>query len=444
MNNKQNRYIAIASVFALLLTLSVPAAGFEGEDMYYEMGAGDSWSRPASDGVTIGYGLGASWNASAGCDGFDFGFSLQNQINGITGQLQDTMSSLIYSATGAIASLPGHILQRLNPGLYDTITNGVFQAGEEFHLAEMTCEQMTEKMGDFVMSHKWTDVATGQFWDTQKDVPNTDILNVKEDAREDGGDAGVTWVGGDKAGGDGQDPILIVADTGTAGYNSLQNRALNETSTVASCTDPICEYWDDPAAMTAWLVEVLGEKAIRTCDGCDEVDANPGKGLTVAVEEERQKIATNIADMVSGTSAVNPTNLAAASGGPNMRLVRGLIIALREEPPAVAGTMISKLSSEMALARTVEMAMLARRVLLAGKRESNIANLEVAQDDIAGYVSELEREIDNILYELEVRKKVSGNAASALLRRHQGRYSTVHIREEPPVTSFAGGARLGP
>ncbi|CAB5083385.1 hypothetical protein D3OALGA1CA_380 [Olavius algarvensis associated proteobacterium Delta 3] len=38
---------------------------------------------------------------------------------------------------------------------------------------------------------------------------------------------------------------------------------------------------------------------------------------------------------------------------------------------------------------------------------------------------------------------MSGNAASALLRRHQGRYSAVHIREEPPDTSFAGGAPAG-
>jgi len=310
------------------------------------LGAGDSWSRPASDGLTAGYDLGIGWNASAGCDGFDFGFSLQNQINGITGDLQKTMSSLIYSATGAIASLPGHLLQRLNPGLYDTITNGVFQATEEFNLAEVSCEQMTEKMGDFITSHKWTDVATGQFWDEQKEVPDNDILTVKEDVREDGGDAGVTWVGGSKAGGDGQDPILIVEDTGTAGYNSLQNRALTSTAAVARCTDPICEYWTDPAAMTAWLVEVLGEKAIRTCDGCDEVDASPGKGLTVAVEEERQEIAKNISGMVAGTRTINPTNLAAASGGPNMRVVRGLIIALREEPPSVAGAMISKLSSE--------------------------------------------------------------------------------------------------
>ena len=38
------------------------------------------------------------------------------------------MSSVIQSATSAVASLPALIIQRADPGLYNLLTNGVLQA----------------------------------------------------------------------------------------------------------------------------------------------------------------------------------------------------------------------------------------------------------------------------------------------------------------------------
>lgn len=64
-----------------------------------------------------------------------------------------------------------------------------------------------------------------------------------------GGNDGVTWVGGDKAGGSGQKPIRIVNDVTRAGYNLLTSRSVNDSSSVPSATcnnGLVCNTWSSP------------------------------------------------------------------------------------------------------------------------------------------------------------------------------------------------------
>ncbi|MDR8253003.1 integrating conjugative element protein, partial [Acinetobacter baumannii] len=72
-------------------------------------------------------------------------------------------------------------------------------------------------------------------------------------------------------------------------------------------------------------------------------------------------------------------NLAKASGG-SMQLTRGVVEALRDDPDAAVLT--ERLAGELALARVTEQALLARRTLLAGMREPNIANVKEAQESL--------------------------------------------------------------
>jgi hypothetical protein len=97
----------------------------------------------------------------------------------------------------------------------------------------------------------------------------------------------------------------------------------------------------------------------------------------------------------------------------------------------------------MALSLTMERAMMARRALLAGRKEPNIANLQVAQDQLAPFLDELDQEIHNILFELEVRQRVASNTASQLLLRDRAR-SNVPIVENVPESLFEDGAVIEP
>lgn len=81
-----------------------------------------------------------------------------------------------------------------------------------------------------------------------------------------GGNDGVTWVGGDKAGGSGQKPIRIVNDVTRAGYNLLTSRSVNDSSSVPSATcnnGLVCNTWSSPQEAAAFATRVLGSNSNR-------------------------------------------------------------------------------------------------------------------------------------------------------------------------------------
>ncbi|PLT04831.1 integrating conjugative element protein, partial [Klebsiella pneumoniae] len=96
-------------------------------------------------------------------------------------------------------------------------------------------------------------------------------------------------------------------------------------------------------------------------------------GLHPLIDEEKAKILLVLTALVNGNQKPGFDNLAKASGG-SMQLTRGVVEALRDDPDAAVLT--ERLAGELALARVTEQALLARRTLLAGMREPNIANVK--------------------------------------------------------------------
>jgi hypothetical protein len=83
--------------------------------------------------------------------------------------------------------------------------------------------------------------------------------------------------------------------------------------------------------------------------------------------------------------------------------------------------LIQRLASEVALARTLESALMARRALLAGRKEPNIASVEKAQSEIETTIDELNGEIENMLFEMDVRQRMAGNTTLSLMLRNNQR-----------------------
>jgi hypothetical protein len=123
----------------------------------------------------------------------------------------------------------------------------------------------------------------------------------------------------------------------------------------------------------------------------------------------------------------------------SMQLTRPVIEALREEDENLQPQLIDRLAGEMALARTMERALMARRALLAGMDEPNVANVAVGREAIALEVAELEQEVDNLLYEMDVRQRVATSMPAALLSRQQLRSQVMQV-EPVPQSGFRDGA----
>ena len=430
----------LAAAIAVGVVWFAPGIVADDEFMYRLGGAEPISLGPSARASTLRLGVSAEWESDLVCGNFDVAHSVRQQLNGVSGAFQDVMGNVIQTAQGVVASLPALAIQRLNPGLYDLLQNGVLEAGQEFRVAKLRCDEIADDMGGTLAHEGWSGIARADYWRRQANVGGRDVVEVVGEA--DGAaaaDGGGPWIGGTAAGGAGQEPIEAVGDVSKAGYNLLLGRAAADDSAVGptACGDSdICKVWDDPDAMAAWMRRVVGEIEVRTCDGCRKVAAQAGLGLPSAYRREKSALANILRPLAQTDAVPSQSVLDGLTGGGGFRVTRRVIEAIRDEPrPA---DVADRLAGELAVGRVMEQAAMARRALLAGMREPNVANNEAALRQSERALVELDREIRQMEVELRVKALVASNSSVAVLQR-------AGIRKRIPVweASPGGGLREG-
>ena len=405
---------------------SLEEHGAVADALYYRIGGGSVITPALTRRNTQLLNLRAGLNSDLMCGNFDISTTVRNQLNGVTEGFQQLMGTVIQNATSAVASLPAMIIQRANPQLYDLLTNGVLQARVDFDKAKLSCQSMAQKMTDFTYGPAWTQSAKAENYQ-QVAASETDAVRAEKKVAEDAASKGKTWVGGQRRGGRGQPPIKLVGDTAKAGYNILNQRSATDTGSVSSsaCQGELCRVWHTPDAAATWLTRVVGEQTINVAPDNDATGsteqrsgAQAGVGLSPLIADEQEKIATALAALVNGSVKPTPENLAKASGG-SLQLTRGVVEALRDDNDAPV--LAERLSGEMALARVMEQALMARRVLLAGMREPNIAAEKEAQTELNQTTGQLDQELNQLHLELEMRRMLTDNASATILARQSER-----------------------
>ncbi|HBZ6169010.1 TPA: integrating conjugative element protein [Salmonella enterica] len=401
---------------------SVDQQGAIADALYYQIGGGSVITPALTRRNTQLLNVRAGWNADLMCGNFDISTTVRNQLNGVTEGFQDLMGSVIQSATSAVASLPAMIIQRANPQLYDLLTNGVLQGRVDFDKSQLTCQKMAEKMTDFAYGSAWTQSAKAENYQTVA-ASEADAVRAEKKVEKEAASKGKTWVGGQKRGGSGQPPIKLVSDTTKAGYNILNQRSATDTSSISTsqCQGELCQVWSKPEEAASWVTRVVGEQTINVAPDNDvsgsseeKTGAQAGVGLSPLIAEEQEKIAEVLTELVNGSIKPTYENLSKASGG-SLQLTRGVVEALRDEPDAAV--LVQRLSGEMALARVMEQALMARRTLLAGAREPNIAAEKEAQTQLNQTTVQLDQELNQLRLELEMRRMLADNASTSVLTR---------------------------
>ncbi|MBP2170708.1 integrating conjugative element protein (TIGR03755 family) [Erwinia toletana] len=394
------------------------------DSVYYQIGGGSVISPMFTEHSPDAIAVGAGWNSDLMCGNFDIRTTIKNQLNGITQGFHDLMGEVISSATGAVASLPAMVIQRSDPQLYDLLTNGILQGRLDFDRSLLSCEKMSKKLGDLAFNSTWTDSAKAENYQTVASA-NTDAVRADLEAKREAAEKGKRWVGGQRRGGRGQPPIRLVHDAAAAGYNLLNNRSATDSSSIptSDCRNQLCTLWQSPEQSARWLTRVVGEQTVNVCRDCNTGTADTNKtssqagiGLNPLIQQEQQQIRQTIIELVKGSLRPTEENLAKGSGG-SLLLTRGVVEALRDDPDATI--LIERLSGEMALARVMEQALAARRTLLAGMREPNIADEKTAQYQLNGTLTQLDEELSQLKLELDVRHELADNAASKILERQQ-------------------------
>ncbi|ECF1702283.1 integrating conjugative element protein [Salmonella enterica subsp. enterica] len=408
---------------------NVDQQGAIADALYYQIGGGSVITPALTRRNTQLLNVRAGWNADLMCGNFDISTTVRNQLNGVTEGFQDLMGNVIQSATSAVASLPAMIIQRANPQLYDLLTNGVLQGRVDFDKSQLTCQKMAEKMTDFAYGSAWTQSAKAENYQTVA-ASETDAVRAEKKVEKDAASKGKTWVGGQKRGGSGQQPIKLVGDTAKAGYNILNQRSVTDTGSisVSQCQGELCQVWSKPEEAATWVTRVVGEQTINVAPDNDasgsseeKTGSQAGVGLSPLIAEEQEKITEVLTELVNGSLKPTYENLSKASGG-SLQLTRGVVEALRDEPDTAV--LVQRLSGEMALARVMEQALMARRTLLAGAREPNIAAEKEAQMQLNQTTLQLDQELNQLRLELEMRRMLADNASTSVLTRKTLRDST--------------------
>lgn len=411
----------LVALFAIMNAANAAEAPTEDGLWYYEIGGAEPVSAPANPAV-VSVTLGGSTALGLGysCGKFDPVAAVTNTLNEIGAGANNMMSAMTAAASAAIAALPALILQRANPGLYDLFQNALLKAEETLELATKSCEQMEAEIA--AGKNPYADLITlskGNDWKLQMGLGGNDVVSAKEAVESANGDNGVPWIGG-QAGGTGQPVLQFTGDIVQAGYNIHMNRPITTTGPVtASDESRLSEIWKTPAAARNWVIDVVGENIVTTCDTCRK-DTIPGTGLPPKLFAESSDVTLEFQDLVSGVKSPSLVNLEKVTA-PGIAITRQVIEAIREMPATEQGLIIGRLVSEVSQARTVEKALYARRLLLSGRQVPEVYATEVAREHSDIAIAELDTEIESLLFETRVRREVVSDTIIILLQRAAAR-----------------------
>ena len=401
---------------------------------YYEIGGAEPVSAPANPAVaSVTLGGSAQLGLGYSCGKFDPVAAVTHTLNDIGAGIDNMMNAMTAAASAAIAALPALILQRANPGLYDLFQNALLKAEATLQLATKSCERMEADIAQG--KNPYADLITlskGNDWKLQMGIGGNDAVTAKAAVDTANGDNGVPWIGG-PAGGRGQPMLEFTGDIVKAGYNITMNRPITTTGPVppASATR-LTAIWTTPAEARNWVVEVVGENIVTTCDTCRK-DSIPGTGLRPQLHQEATTVTTAIRSLVSGATPPTLNNLDRITA-PGVAITRQVIEAIREMPASEQSLIMGRLVSEISTARTVEKALYARRLLLSGRQVPEVYATEVAREHADQSIAELDQAIESLLFETRVRREVVSDTVTVLLERAAARRrASLNVPQGGPV-----------
>ncbi len=419
-------YLMPVMSFAASTPLGTSSSGAISDMMFYSIGGGSVISQPATRNSMTRLGVQGGWSSDLMCGNFDMKTTVGNQLNGMTSGFKDLMITVIQGATGAVASMPAMIIQRSNPSLYEMLTNGILQAGLSFDKAKMRCESLSNRMADFTMGNKWTQAAVAEEFKDIVQSSDGDAVRSEQRLQKATGEEGTTWVGGQKKGGKGQAAIRPTHDLAKAGYNMMNNQPVTSNNTVSasSCNGSVCQKFPNSEQAAEAVVKVLGDRSIRTCRDASQCTSGgseneprssvAGTGFAPMLEDATKVNTEVLSQLVSGTLAPTAENIGKLKTG-GLTVTRGVIQSLKDDPDNSA--LVMRLASELAMSETVETALVMRRMITTGQSEPNAADQPEAMAESDRRIDALDREINALKNEMELRKAISNNSLLTALDR---------------------------
>lgn len=379
---------------------------------YYDMGGSSSYgSFSERQPKDFGLGVDPRWNLGNAC-AFNPQVSIHHSISDAKRSLYSLKAAVLSSATAMISSSAMDVIQRANPGLYDLLTKNLAQAMAKYEVAVKNCRAIQNDLGAGESPlDDWITLSNKSRWSKASAAGDQDPVEIEQDIDENPGDEGVTWVNGEQAGGAGQAPIKMVEDTIKVGYGHWRDD-----------DSRLGKVFADEAAAVAYAHKVLGETTLRTCQNCQRLITRVALGIKGEHSKEREYVREALRQLVSLPSLEDVTDEAienVSAPGMGIILTPDVIAGLRIESASDQVILLNRLADEIALQRQVEKMLIIRHLLKAARQDPNVAINGPALKHIDRYLTLIQQDLDEILWERKVRQEVASSTASVIAGRYQ-------------------------
>lgn len=388
---------------------------------YFSVGGADPYlSYRQSNRTNIEFSVGVDWSLFRKCE-FDPRASITETFSDLENSIYGLMDDVVDSGTMMLQAWGISQIQENYPGLYDVLVKGIKDAKESYQVSLKTCRDYQNDLKEGRNpAEGWYSINRRSSWaDASESGENP--VEVEQDIEENSANQGVTWIGGVRHGGEDQDPIRIVADTVITGYEHLVGSLvpdLGENSMPAVTGDQmIASVFDSAEDAAEWTKSVIGEREIRTCEDCNKLTTFVGQGMRFAHRQERERVDQVLLDAMGDINPNSEDLNALSVPGMGIMITENIIRSLQNAPFAEQQILANRLASEIALARVIQKALIARDLLDTGTQEPNIAANAEAQAELEVSRTQLERQITNILFENDIRKRVLNTAMILLSQR---------------------------
>lgn len=426
---------------------------------YYQLNGGSDISMPpVSPRTSINVGGNINSNLGYTCDGFNPAISTANTINNISGSVEGLSKSVIGSATAAVGSLPMYELEKMDPKLYNLIQNAMTGAQDQFNVSMKSCQQSLDQIKTGKSPYQdWFSISDSNGWMNHAKAAaqgqDVDINKARIDTTKKGPEYGVQWVHNGPSGGSigNQVPIKVISDVAIAGYNIMvdPNRPLDDNDPPSKSANPdLTTFWSKPDDAGKFAALVLGNITITTKKTDSDQSTTAGVGLVPILTSCPDIANTNktcvktikqkLEQIVSSNETPAPTDLEQVSAN-GLAITPRIIDGLRNLDESGQALYIDRISQDVAIQNLIDESLMLRRVLIAGSQAQVVQNLQPALNAINESISRLNKDIENLLFEHQVRKQMTSNTMQTLLQQMDNNLATAASQENQrnggPVTN---------
>ncbi len=403
-----NRLNLITIIAALLLAHATTATAqyVKNDKLFYSIGGTLSGSEPVTlESVNFGDAYGPD---RFSCGAFNPRQDVGSMLRGLIGDTPGLagLADLGSIPTGITAALPGGILCRAQPVLCQLTQHYSVRSEDAWRHSVNACDLIT---GD-QPSTAWQRHAKAEEWQRQqlRGASATEAHRQVEETE----DPCITWVGGREAGCPGNPPLRPVRDTVIAGW-CVVNGQPADCKSAPDGSSLTAATWSTPQLAAKWVTDVVGDVGIHS-DGAPTTAT--ATGLQPKIEQEKTRILEALQEVYATAPQLSIRHaqgdvLFHPAGGIQPNVVR----ALYKFDEGSIGLYAERIATEAATARVIDQALLAHRLLLAGRSEPNIATTDPARKEIDTAAVRLEKDIDRLAWEFQIRRTIVSETALELL-----------------------------